>query len=212
MNGYSRARISGPINRFPSACRAFTAASTTVGELVAEGKVGAFRLSEAGPDTIRRAHAVHSVAAVQSEYSLWTRGVEERVLPVLRELGIGLVPFAPLGRGFLTGKIRSSEGFAEKDFRHGNPRFTGANLQANLRIADEIQAVAEQAGASGAQVALAWLLAQDDDIVPTPGTKRVARVEENIAAADLQLTAQQLDRLSAAGDTHTEAGLAILER
>jgi aryl-alcohol dehydrogenase-like predicted oxidoreductase len=187
-----------------------------VADLVEQGKVRTFGLSEAGPDTIRRAHALHPVTAVQSEYSLWTRGVEDRVLPVLRELGIGLVPFAPLGHGFLTGKIRSAEEFAEGDFRHGNPRFTGDNLQANLRIADEVQAVAAEAAASAAQVALAWLLAQGDDIVPIPGTKRVHRVEENTAAADLQLTVQQLDRLSAlppaAGDTHTETGLTMLER
>ena len=184
--------------------------------LVEQGKVRAIGLSEAGPETIRRAHAVHPVTALQSEYSLWTRGLEERVLPVLRELGIGLVPFSPLGRGFLTGQIRSTDQFAEGDFRHGNPRFTGENFQANLRIADEVQAVAAEAGATAAQVALAWLLAQGEDIVPIPGTKRVHRVEENTAAADLQLTGEQLARLSAlppaAGDTHTEAGLAMLER
>ncbi|MFC4587563.1 aldo/keto reductase [Sphaerisporangium corydalis] len=187
-----------------------------VADLVEQGKVRAFGLSEAGPDTIRRAHAVHPLAAVQSEYSLWTRGVEERVLPVLRELGIALVPFAPLGHGFLTGTIRSAERFGESDFRHGNPRFTGANLDANLRIADEVQAVAAEAGVTAAQVALAWLLAQGEDIVPIPGTKRVHRVEENTAAADLQLTEGRLARLSAlppaAGDTHTESGLAMLER
>ncbi|WP_329398719.1 aldo/keto reductase [Streptomyces lydicus] len=187
-----------------------------VGELVAEGKVRAFGLSEAGPDTIRRAHAVHPVTAVQSEYSLWTRGVEERVLPVLRRLTIGLVPFAPLGHGFLTGRIRSTDGFKEGDFRRGNPRFTGENFQHNLRLADEVQAVAADAGATPAQVALAWLLAQGDDIAPIPGTKRVHRVEENTAADDIQLTAEQIDRLSslppAAGETHTEAGRQLLER
>src|SRR4051812_49665987 len=125
-----------------------TAIEETAGavkELIAEGKVRAFGLSEAGSDTIRRAHAVQPVTAVQSEYSLWTRGIEERILPVLRELGIGLVPFAPLGHGFLTGQIRSTDGFKEGDFRHGNPRFTGENFQRNLAIADEVQAVAEQA-------------------------------------------------------------------
>ncbi len=187
-----------------------------VAELVAAGKVRAFGLSEAGPETIRRAHAVHPVTAVQSEYSLWTRGVEERVLPVLRELNIGLVPFSPLGRGFLTGTIRSTDHFADDDFRRGNPRFSGENFRRNLRIADEVQAVAADAGATPAQVALAWLLAQGDDIVPIPGTKRVHRVEENTAADSVRLTADQLARLSslpaAAGATHDEAGLRMMER
>ncbi|TDD79264.1 aldo/keto reductase [Actinomadura darangshiensis] len=189
---------------------------SALADLVEQGKIGAIGLSEAGPDTIRRANAVHPVTAVQSEYSLWTRGLEERVLPVLRELGIGLVPFSPLGRGFLTGKIRSTDGFAEDDFRHGNPRFTGANFRRNLRIADEVEAVAAQAGATPAQVAIAWLLAQGDDIAPIPGTKRVHRVEENTAADGLELTAEQLAELSslppAAGDTHTKAALRMLER
>ncbi|MFE4449316.1 aldo/keto reductase [Streptomyces sp. NPDC056796] len=187
-----------------------------VSELIAQGKVRAFGLSEAGPDTIRRAHAVQPVTAVQSEYSLWTRGVEERVLPVLRELGIGLVPFAPLGHGFLTGKIRSTDDFEEGDFRHGNPRFTGENFQRNLALADEVQAVAAEADATPAQVALAWLLAQGEDIAPIPGTKRVHRVEENTAADGVELTGEQLSKLSslppAAGETHTEAGRRMLER
>ncbi|MGW3245520.1 aldo/keto reductase [Streptomyces sp. NPDC001070] len=187
-----------------------------VGELVAEGKVRFFGLSEASPDTIRRAHAVHHVTAVQSEYSLWTRGVEERVLPVLRELNIGLVPFSPLGRGFLTGTIRSTDQFDEDDFRRGNPRFTGENLERNLAIADEVQAVADEVGATPAQVSLAWLLAQGDDIAPIPGTKRVARVEENTAADGIALTAEQIDKLGslpvAAGETHTEAQARMLER
>ncbi|SNT59517.1 aldo/keto reductase [Actinacidiphila glaucinigra] len=187
-----------------------------VGELVAEGKVRFFGLSEAGPDTIRRAHAVHPVTAVQSEYSLWTRGVEERVLPVLRELNIGLVPFSPLGRGFLTGTIRSTDRFDEDDFRRGNPRFTGENFQRNLAIADEVQAVAAEVGATPAQVALAWLLAQGDDIAPITGTKRVARAEENTAADSVTLTAEQIANLGslpvAAGDTHTEAQAQMLER
>jgi aryl-alcohol dehydrogenase-like predicted oxidoreductase len=187
-----------------------------VGELVAEGRVRFFGLSEAGPDTIRRAHAVHPVTAVQSEYSLWTRGVEERVLPVLRELNIGLVPFSPLGRGFLTGTIRSTDQFDEGDFRRGNPRFTGENFKRNLAIADEVQAVAAEVGATPAQVALAWLLAQGDDIVPIPGTKRVARVEENSAADAITLTPEQIDKLSslppAAGATHTEDQAQMLER
>ncbi|MEU9268526.1 aldo/keto reductase [Streptomyces sp. NPDC048251] len=186
-----------------------------VGELIAEGKVRAFGLSEAGPETIRRANAVAPVTAVQSEYSLFTREPEARVLPTLRELGIGFVPFAPLGRGFLTGAIRSTD-FAEDDFRRDNPRFTGENFQHNLRLADEVQAVAAEADATPAQVAIAWLLAQGDDIAPIPGTKRVHRLEENTAADALRLTPAQLDRLTslppAAGATHTEAQLKMLER
>ncbi|SOD79152.1 Predicted oxidoreductase [Streptomyces sp. 1222.2] len=187
-----------------------------VAELVQEGKVRHFGLSEAGPDTIRRAHAVHPVTAVQSEYSLWTRGIEDRVLPMLRELGIGLVPFSPLGHGFLTGTVRSESDFEEGDFRRGNPRFTGENFQRNLALADEVQAIAAQVGATPAQVAIAWLLAQGDDSAPIPGTKRVTRVEENSAADGLQLSSEVLAKLSslppAAGDTHNEAGLRMLER
>ncbi|MCT9137607.1 aldo/keto reductase [Streptomyces violarus] len=187
-----------------------------VGELIAEGKVRAFGLSEAGPETIRRANAVTPVAAVQSEYSLFTRDPEARVLPTLRELGIGFVPFAPLGRGFLTGAIRSTDGFAEDDFRRDNPRFTGENFQHNLRLADEVRAIAAEAGATPAQIAIAWLLAQGDDIAPIPGTKRVHRVEENTAADAVRLTSAQLDRLTslppAAGATHTEVQLKMLER
>jgi aryl-alcohol dehydrogenase-like predicted oxidoreductase len=188
----------------------------TVAELVAEGKVRYFGLSEAGPETIRRADAVHPVTAVQSEYSLWTRGIEDRILPVLRELGIGLVPFSPLGRGLFTGTIRDNEGFAENDFRRGNPRFTGDNFQHNLGLAAEVEAVAADAGVTPAQVAIAWLLAQGDDIAPIPGTKRVTRLEENAAADEVHLTADQLTRLSslppARGETHPEGARALLER
>ncbi|MFE5399060.1 aldo/keto reductase [Streptomyces sp. NPDC056568] len=187
-----------------------------VGELVAEGKVRYFGLSEAGPDTIRRAHAVHPVTAVQSEYSLWTRGVEERVLPLLRELNIGLVPFSPLGRGFLTGTIRTADQFDESDFRRDNPRFTGENFRHNLALADEVKAIATEAGATPAQVALAWILAQGEDIAPIPGTKRVTRVEENTGADAVELSPEQLDKLTAlppaAGDTHTEDQQRMLER
>ncbi len=151
-------------------------------ELVAEGKVRHIGLSEAGPATIRRAHAVHPVTALQTEYSLWTRDVEAEILPLLRELTIGLVPYSPLGHGFLTGRIRSADDIAADDWRKTNPRFTDANFRRNLRIVDELEAVAAQAGATPAQVALAWLLAQGDDIAPIPGTKRVTRVEENTAA------------------------------
>ncbi|MFG2480870.1 aldo/keto reductase, partial [Streptomyces fagopyri] len=187
-----------------------------VKELITEGKVRAFGLSEAGPDTIRRAHAVQPVTAVQSEYSLWTRGIEERVLPVLRELNIGLVPFSPLGRGFLTGTVRSTDQFDEGDFRRDNPRFTGENFRRNLALADEVKALAAEVGATPAQVALAWLLAQGDDIAPIPGTKRVVRVEENTAADAITLSSERLDKLSslppAAGDTHTAAQAQMLER
>ncbi|WP_432180276.1 aldo/keto reductase [Streptomyces sp. NBC_00063] len=187
-----------------------------VGELITEGKVRAFGLSEAGPDTIRRAHGVTPVSAVQSEYSLFTRDPEARVLPALRELGIGFVPFSPLGRGFLTGAIRSTEGFDKDDFRRDNPRFTGDNFQHNLRLADEVREVATEAGATPAQVAIAWLLAQGDDIAPIPGTKRVTRLEENAAADAVRLSPAQLERLTnlppAAGDTHNEAQMKMMER
>ncbi|MFJ4408620.1 aldo/keto reductase [Streptomyces sp. NPDC088910] len=185
-------------------------------ELVAEGKIRHIGLSEAGPETIRRAHAVHPVTAVQSEYSLFTRDPEARVLPVLRELNIGFVPFSPLGRGFLTGAIRSTDQFDADDFRADNPRFTKENFQHNLRLADEVAAVGAEIDATPAQVALAWLLAQGDDIAPIPGTRRVTRVEENSTADAVRLSAEQLDRLSslppAAGDTHNEAQMRMMER
>jgi aryl-alcohol dehydrogenase-like predicted oxidoreductase len=185
-------------------------------ELVAEGKVRHIGLSEAGPATIRRAHAVHPIAAVQTEYSLWTREPEAELLPLLRELGIGFVPYSPLGHGFLTGKIRSPEQLADDDWRKTNPRFTGENFQSNLRIVDEVEAVASEAGATPAQVALAWLLAQGDDIAPIPGTKRVSRVEENTAADHLELSAEQIERLNnltpAAGERHEEAQMATIDR
>jgi len=185
-------------------------------ELVAQGKIRHIGLSEAGPDTIRRAHAVHPVTAVQSEYSLFTRDPEARVLPVLRELDIGFVPFSPLGRGFLTGTIRSTEQFDPTDFRADNPRFTEENFRHNLRLADEVAAVAAQIDATPAQVALAWLLAQGDDIAPIPGTRRVTRVEENTAADAVRLTDEQLTALGslppAAGDTHNEAQMRMMER
>ncbi len=185
-------------------------------ELVAEGKVRHIGLSEAGPDTIRRAHAVHPVAALQTEYSLWTRDPEPELLPLLRELGIGFVPYSPLGHGFLTGKIRSTEEFADDDWRKTNPRFTGENFQRNLRIIDEVEAVAAEVGATPAQIALAWLLAQGDDIAPIPGTKRVARVEENTAADRVELSAEQVERLNgltpAIGERHEEAQMAAIDR
>jgi aryl-alcohol dehydrogenase-like predicted oxidoreductase len=187
-----------------------------LGELVAEGKVRHIGLSEAGPETIRRAHAVHPVAAVQSEYSLWTRDQEPKVLPLLRELGIGFVAYSPLGRGFLTGKIRSQADLGTDDSRAGNPRFVGENFEHNLRTLAEVEAVAAEAGATPAQVALAWLLAQGEDIVPIPGTRHVHRLEENVAAADVRLTEEQVAKLTdltpAAGDHHTEAQMQMLER
>jgi aryl-alcohol dehydrogenase-like predicted oxidoreductase len=164
-------------------------------ELVAEGKVRQIGLSEASPATIRRAHAVHPITALQNEYSLWTRDPEAEVLPLLRELGIGLVAYSPLGRGFLTGQITSVDQLDEGDFRRSNPRFE--NIDENLRIVDEVQAVAGEVGATAAQVAIAWVLAQGDDIVPIPGTKRVARIEENAGAASMKLSADQLERLTA---------------
>jgi aryl-alcohol dehydrogenase-like predicted oxidoreductase len=151
-----------------------------VAELVGQGKVRHIGLSAAGATTIHRAQAVHPIAALQSEYSLWTRDLEPEILPLLRELGIGLVPFSPLGHGFLTRQIRSADQFDDDgDFRKTNPRFTGENFQPNLRIADEVTAVATEVGATPAQVALAWLLSQGEDIAPIPGTRRVSRVEEN---------------------------------
>ena len=173
-------------------------------------------LSEAGPDTIRRAHAVHPITALQTEYSLWTRDPEAELLPLLRELGIGFVPYSPLGHGFLTGTIRSPEELSDDDWRKTNPRFTRGNFEQNLRIVDEVTAVASALDATPAQIALAWLLAQGDDIAPIPGTKRVSRVEENIAADALELSTAQIQRLNdlapAAGARHDEANMAVVDR
>jgi aryl-alcohol dehydrogenase-like predicted oxidoreductase len=185
-------------------------------ELVAEGKVLHIGLSEAGPATIRRAHAVHPIAALQTEYSLWTRDPEAALLPLLRELGIGFVPYSPLGHGFLTGTIRSPEDLADDDWRKNNPRFTEGNFEKNLRIVDEVEAVASEAGATPPQVALAWLLAQGDDIAPIPGTKRVSRVEENTAADGIELSVEQIGRLNdltpATGERHDEANMSTVDR
>jgi aryl-alcohol dehydrogenase-like predicted oxidoreductase len=177
-------------------------------ELIEAGKILHYGLSEAAPATIRRAHAVHPVTAVQTEYSLWTRDPEAEVLPTTRELGIGFVPYSPLGRGFLTGSIRSLDQLDETDFRRNNPRFEGENLQANIRIVEQVDAVAAEANATPGQVALAWLLAQGDDIAPIPGTRRVTYLEENVAADALVLTAEQLAVLNAvaapAGDRYAD--------
>ena len=185
-------------------------------ELVTEGKVRHIGLSEAGPDTIRRAHAVHPITALQSEYSLWTRDPETRTLPVLRELSIGFVAYSPLGRGMLTGKVRSTDDLADSDFRKTNPRFTGENFQRNLSSTDEVRSIADEVGCTSAQVSLAWLLAQGDDIAPIPGTKRVSRVEENASADSIELSAEQLDRLDkltpAAGGHHNEEQMRLIER
>ncbi len=185
-------------------------------QLVVEGKVRFLGLSEAGPATIRRAHAAHPIAALQTEYSLWTRDPEAELLPLLRELGIGFVPYSPLGHGFLTGDIRSPADLSDDDWRKTNPRFTGENFLKNLRIVDEVKAVAAEASATPAQVALAWLLAQGNDIAPIPGTKRVARVEENSAADGIALSASQIGRLNqlapAAGERHDEGNMAVIDR
>ena len=184
--------------------------------LVIEGKIRHIGLSEAWTGTIRRAHAVHPITALQSEYSLWTRDPEEEVLPVLRQLGIGFVPYSPLGRGFLTGQIRSLDDIKNGDFRKTNPRFEEQNFAHNLQVAEEVRQIAAEAGATPAQVALAWLLAKGDDIVPIPGTKRVSRLEENVAADDVRLTGEQLAKLTKvsppAGEHHNEAQMRMLDR
>jgi aryl-alcohol dehydrogenase-like predicted oxidoreductase len=164
-------------------------------ELVAAGKVRHLGMSEAAPETIRRAHAVHPITAVQTEYSLWTRDVETSVLPVLRELGIGLVPYSPLGRGFLTGAITDLAQLAEGDFRRTNPRFAGDAFDANLALVDVVRGIADERGVAPGQVALAWVLAQGDDVVPIPGTRRVRYLEENVGAASVVLTDEDLARL-----------------
>ncbi len=185
-------------------------------ELVAEGKVRHIGLSEVGVNTIRRAHAVHPVTAVQSEYSIWTRDPEDGVLAVLRELGIGFVAYSPLGRGFLTGAIRSTSELPDTDYRKTNPRFADENFAHNLKSADELREISADLGATPAQVALAWLLAKGPDVVPIPGTKRAARLEENVGADALELSADQLARLDRltppVGGHHAEAQLAWIDR
>ncbi len=170
----------------------------TMADLVREGKVRFLGLSEAGEKTIRRAHAVHPISVLQSEYSLWERNLEPRIIPLLRELGIGLVPFAPLGRGFLTGSVKRAEEYPEGDFRRGDPRYQGENFDANMRAASVVRELAAKKGATKGQIALAWLLHKGDDIVPIPGTKHRKYLEENIAAADLSLSAAEMAVLDAA--------------
>ncbi len=185
-------------------------------ELVAAGKIRHIGLSEVGVDTIRRAHVVHPITAVQSEYSLWTRDQEDEILPLLRKLGIGFVAYSPLGRGFLTGAIRSTQELPDTDYRKTNPRFFDDNFQHNLRCADEVRDISADVGATPAQVALAWLLAKGPDIVPIPGTKRVTRLEENVGADTVQLTADQLARLDSltppVGGHHADAQMAWIDR
>ena len=182
-------------------------------ELVQQGKVLHIGLSEAAPATIRRAHAVHRITAVQTEYSLWTRDPEAEVLPTCRELGIGFVSYSPLGRGFLSGRFRSPEELDEGDFRRYGPRFTGENLEANRRLAEKVQELAEDKGVTPAQLALAWVLAQGEEIVPIPGTKRRAYLEQNAEAVEIDLSEEELARIDAelpqvAGARYDETGMA----
>jgi aryl-alcohol dehydrogenase-like predicted oxidoreductase len=187
-------------------------------ELVEEGKIGHIGLSEVNAGTLRTACAVHPITALQSEWSLFTRGIEAEIVPAARELGVGIVPYSPIGRGFLTGRYASVDELAEDDFRRYQPRFQGDNLEANLRLVARVGEIAEEAGVTPAQLALAWLLHQGDDVVPIPGTKRVKYVEENAAAADIALTEDQLATLdeampagAVAGDRYPAESLATVE-
>ena len=188
-------------------------------ELVQQGKVRYLGLSEAAPATIRRAQAIHPISALQTEYSLWSRDPEDEILPTLRELGIGFVPYSPLGRGFLTGAIASPDDFAPDDFRRISPRFQGENFAKNLELVEQVKAIATEKGITAGQLALAWLLAQGDDIVPIPGTKRCKYLEENIGAATVTLTAEDIHRINAvapqgiaAGDRYPAQNMSALNR
>jgi aryl-alcohol dehydrogenase-like predicted oxidoreductase len=188
-------------------------------DLVAEGKVRFLGLSEAGEQTIRRAHAVHPISALQSEYSLWERNLEARIIPLLRELGVGLVPFSPLGRGFLTGTAKRAEDYPKGDYRRGDPRFQGENFEVNMRAASVVGDVARSRGATPAQIALAWLLHKGDDIVPIPGTKRRRYLEENVAAVDVRLSPAEMEQLDAAlppevvaGPRYNESMMSLIDR
>jgi aryl-alcohol dehydrogenase-like predicted oxidoreductase len=191
----------------------------TMANLVSEGKVRFLGLSEAGENTIRRARAIHPIAALQSEYSLWERNLEDRIIPLLRELGIGLVPFSPLGRGFLTGTAKRAEEYPEGDFRHGDPRYQGENFDANMRAASAVHQLAAQKGAKSGQIALAWLLHKGDDVVPIPGTKRRRYLEENVGAAALDLSSAEMAQLDTAlapervaGPRYNEQLMATVDR
>ena len=188
-------------------------------ELVQQGKVRYLGLSEAAPATIRRAQAIHPISALQTEYSLWSRDPEDEILPTLRELGIGFVPYSPLGRGFLTGAIASPEDFAPDDYRRNAPRFQGDNFAKNLELVEQVKAIASEKGITAGQLALAWLLAQGDDIVPIPGTKRRTYLEENVGAATVTLTADDLSRINAvapqgvaAGDRYPAQSMSSIDR
>ncbi|WP_341024207.1 aldo/keto reductase [Brevundimonas diminuta] len=188
-------------------------------ELVKEGKVRFLGLSEAAPATLRRAHAVHPITALQTEYSLWSRDPEDELLGVVRELGIGFVPYSPLGRGFLSGEIKSIDDLAPDDFRRTNPRFAGDNFQKNLDLVDAVGAIAADKGVTAAQLALAWVLAQGEDLVPIPGTRRITTLEQNAAAAGIVLTPDDLARIeavfprgAAAGERYAPGGMGSLNR
>jgi aryl-alcohol dehydrogenase-like predicted oxidoreductase len=180
-------------------------------ELVTQGKVRHLGLSEAAPETIRRAHATHPIAALQTEYSLWSRDPEDEILPTLRELGIGFVPYSPLGRGFLTGRFRSADDLPEDDFRRVNPRFEGENFERNLELVSRVEEIATEKGVTAGQLALAWVLAQGDDVAPIPGTKHRHYLEENVAATEIELSEEELRRIDevapkgvAAGDRYAD--------
>lgn len=190
-----------------------------MGELVKEGKVRFLGLSEAAPATLRRGHAEHSITALQTEYSLWSREPEDELLATVRELGIGFVPYSPLSRGFLSGDIKSIDDLAPDDFRRTNPRFSGDNFQKNLDLVAAVGAIAADKGVTAAQLALAWVLAQGEDLVPIPGTRRIATLEQNVAAADIVLTADDLARIeavfprdAAAGERYAPGGMSSLNR
>jgi aryl-alcohol dehydrogenase-like predicted oxidoreductase len=184
----------------------------TMADLVSQGKVRFLGLSEAGESTIRRAHATHPIAALQSEYSLWERNLEPRIIPLLRELGIGLVPFSPLGRGFLTGTAKRAEEYPEGDYRRGDPRYQGENFDANMRAASAVQQLAARKGATPGQIALAWLLHKGDDIVPIPGTKRRSYLEENVASVTVDLSQSEMAQLDSALAPENVAGPRYSER